>query len=278
MAERVKDLYSKPFTEAPCYVSGGVIPRSGIVLMGGQAKIGKTFLLLDLAHNLGHGGDLWRLDYKVVEPVPVLYFEQEVGEVEFQRRVKMRYDRLKDQGIEPPENFFYVSKMKNFMLDTNEGQMRLSKEIKATGAKVVIIDPIGRCLLGDENDNSVIGKFFHRLDQTLLEHPGLTLVISHHFGKPRKDDDYDPLDPYNFRGASKFFDAPDALITLCPMSPRPGEWKRIKGRMRLRQGEEPPGDFEILITNGGVVEKKREAPSMLDGPGPRGKSKGWGRD
>ena len=275
MAERVKDLYSKPFTEAPCYVSGGVIPRSGIVLMGGQAKIGKTFLLLDLAHNLGHGGDLWRLDYKVVEPVPVLYFEQEVGETEFQRRVKLRYDRL---GHEPPENFFYVSKMKNFMLDTNEGQMRLSKEIKATGAKVVIIDPIGRCLLGDENDNSVIGKFFHRLDQTLLEHPGLTLVISHHFGKPRKDDDYDPLDPYNFRGASKFFDAPDALITLCPMSPRPGEWKRIKGRMRLRQGEEPPGDFEILITNGGVVEKKREAPSMLDGPGPRGKSKGWGRD
>jgi RecA-family ATPase len=274
MAERVKDLYSKPFTEAPCYVSGGVIPRSGIVLMGGQAKIGKTFLLLDLAHNLAHGGDLWRLDYKVVEPAPVLYFEQEVGETEFQRRVKLRYDRL---GHEPPENFFYVSKMKNFMLDTNEGQIRLAKEIKATGAKVVIIDPIGRCLLGDENDNSVIGKFFQRLDQTLLDFPGLTLVISHHFGKPRKDDEYDPLDPYNFRGASKFFDAPDALITLCPLQPHPGEWKRIKGRMRLRQGEEPPGDFEILITPGGVVEKKKESPSRaLDGAGPVKRKGGWG--
>jgi hypothetical protein len=49
--------------------------------------------------------------------------------------------------------------------------------------------------------------------------------------------------------------------------------------MRLRQGEEPPGDFEILITNGGVVEKKKEAPSMLNGSGPgKGKPKGWGRD
>jgi AAA domain len=275
VAGKVKDLYNRPITEAPCYVSGGVIPRSGIVLMGGQAKIGKTFLLLDMAHNLANGGDLWRLDYNVVEPVPVLYFEQEVGESEFQRRVKLRYDRL---GTEPPDQFNYVSKMKSFMLDTNEGQVRLAKEIRATGAKVVIIDPIGRCLLGDENDNSVIGKFFARLDQTLVDFPGLTLVISHHFGKPRKDDDYDPLDPYNFRGASKFFDAPDALITLCPVSPRPGEWKRIRGRMRLRQGEEPPGDFEILITNGGVVEKKKEAPSLLGtGPG-KGKPKSWGRD
>jgi len=46
----------------------------------------------------------------------------------------------------------------------------------------------------------------------------------------------------------------------------------------LRQGEEPPGDFEILIRNGGVVEKKKEAPSLLDGTGPRkGKGTGWGR-
>ena len=37
--------------------------------------------------------------------------------------------------------------------------------------------------------------------------------------------------------------------------------------MRLRQGEEPPGDFEILITNGGVVEKKKEAASLLGIPG-----------
>jgi hypothetical protein len=39
----------------------------------------------------------------------------EVGEVEFQRG-EMQYDRLGRQ--QPPDNF---SKMKNFMLDTNEG-------------------------------------------------------------------------------------------------------------------------------------------------------------
>jgi hypothetical protein len=48
--------------------------------------------------------------------------------------------------------------------------------------------------------------------------------------------------------------------------------------MRLRQGEEPPGDFEILIATGGVVEKKKKAQSMLNGPGTaKGKAK-WGRD
>lgn len=274
MAGSVRELYQSPATERPCYVSGGVIPRSGIVLMGGQAKIGKTFLLLDLAHNLAVGGDLWRLDYRVVEPVPVLYFEQEVGEDEFQRRVKMRYDRL---GIEPPENFFYVSKMKNFMLDTNEGQLRMTKEIRATGAKVVIIDPIGRCLLGDENENGVIGKFFSRLDETIVDNPGLTIILSHHFGKPRRDEDYDPLDPYNFRGASKFFDAPDSLITISATANHPGDWKRVRGRLRLRQGAEPEEDFEIVIKEGGVVSKSQGVRDILGSPAAN-VPRGWGRD
>ena len=166
--------------------------------------------------------------------------------------------------------------MKNFMLDTNEGQIRLAKEVKATGAKVVIIDPIGRCLLGDENDNSVIGKFFQRLDQTLLEFPGLTLVISHHFGKPRKDDDYDPLDPYNFRGASKFFDAPDSLITFCPINARPAEWKRVKGRMVLRQGPSTEQDFELIVQPGGVVTEAPKA-ALVPPLGPlKEKLTGWG--
>jgi RecA-family ATPase len=275
VAEKVRDLFNSPKVEHPCYVSGGVIPRSGIVLMGGQAKIGKTFLLIDLAHSLATGGLLWGMDYAVVERVPVLYCEQEIGREAFQERVQARYNKL---GEQPPDNFFFISKMENLQVDTLVGQMKLSKEIEETGAKVVIIDPIGRCLSGEENDNNVIGKFFQRLDATIRKFPGLTFIIAHHFGKPRRDDDYDALDPYNFRGASKFFDAPDSLITFCPLNNRPGEWKRVKGRLRLRRGKEPEEDFELSVKEGGIVGKAPRKSEVLDGAGPVKGKKGWGRD
>jgi AAA domain len=272
VAETVKSLFNKQITEQPTYVSGGVIPRSGIVLMGGQAKIGKTFLLLDMAHALASGGSLWETNYKVIEPVPVLYCEQEVGEAEFKRRVDLRYNTM---GEEPPEGFHYVSKMKNFLLDTNEGQRRLAMEIDASKAKVVIIDPIGRCLLGEENDNGAIGKLFQRFDELIISKPGLTIVIAHHFGKPSISDDYDPLNPYNFRGASKFFDAPDALMTFCPVTKSPGEWLRVKGKFKLRTGADPDEVFQWMILPGGIVKRHVEVRRALSGAGPS-KGIGWG--
>lgn len=238
--------------------------------MGGAAKIGKTFLLLDLAHQLATGGTLWSTDYKIMMSIRVLYCEQEVGEAEFQRRVKLRYSAL---GLQPPEELYFTSRLKNFFLDTNEGQRVLAREIEETKAQVVIIDPIGRCLLGSENDNSEVGRLFHRFDELLVSYPGLSLVISHHFGKPPREDvdaSYDTLSPYNFRGASKWFDAPDSLITFIKMQQRPGEWKRLRSRMELRQGESPEHSMDYVVLPGGIVKPTpQEKMKALQGAGSR---------
>jgi RecA-family ATPase len=252
--------------EKPFWISGGVLPKSGILLMGGEAKIGKTFLDLDLAHALGTGGKLWGTDYEVSSPTSVHYFEQEVGEIEFQRRIKMRYDVL---GEKPPENLFVSSRVKGFFLDTGEGQKIIARELEATKAKVAIIDPIGRCMLGNENDNMEVGGLFRRLDELLISFPELSFVISHHFGKPpREDDDVDPLSPYRFRGASKWFDAPDTLVTFMRLSDHPGEWRRLKGRITVRQGEPPEGDLKFSILPGGIVKptEERDVAQVVDGP------------
>jgi len=255
VAGKISDLYARPMPEHPMWISGGVLPKSGIMLMGGAAKIGKTFLLLDLAHNLATGGSLWgRTEYKVETPVPTLYMEQEVGEIEFQRRVKNRYETLKHP---PPGNLFYTSRLKGFFLDTNEGQKILMNEIKATGAQVVIIDPVSRCMLANENDNSEVAGLFRRLDEALIEVPELSIVLSHHFGKPPKDAEemvMDSLSPYNFRGASKWFDSPDTLITLASMDKMPGEWKRLVGAIEMRQGETPEERMKWAILYGGIVK------------------------
>ena len=260
MAEQISGLFSRPSIANPCYIAGGILPKSGIMLMGGGAKIGKTWLLLDLAHNLTVGGKAWGM-FEVPEPVPTLYFEQEVGEMEFQRRVKLKYEALQ---TEPPENLFYVSRAKGFFLDTSGGQRKLADEVKATGAKVAIVDPVGRCLLGGENDAHEIGNLFRGLDELLVSIPGLSIVLSHHFSKPpREDDDQDPLSPYRFRGSSKWFDAPDTLCTFIKSQQRPGEWLRVKGRAEVRQGAPPEdGDFTLAVTPGGVVVPVQSAAAI----------------
>jgi hypothetical protein len=73
-------------------------------------------------------------------------------------------------------------------------------------------------MVGNENDNSDVQKLVRHLKELMVKHADkdLSIVLSHHFGKPPRvtDDEHDPLSPYNFRGASKWFDMADSLITF----------------------------------------------------------------
>jgi len=262
------DLYQKPPPEHPCWIGGGILPKSGILLLGGWAKIGKTFLLLDAAHSLAAGGSLWGLNqFPVEEPTTVLFLEQEVGEYELQRRIKMRYGAL---DSDPPENLYYAAKDVRtglVMLDTITGRQTLSRLVEESGAKIVIIDPVSRFMLGNENDNTQVGNVIRGLDDLVSQHKDLSVVLSHHFGKPPRvtdddDDTFDPLSPYNFRGASKWFDAPDTLITMNRQKGRPGEWWRLTTGWRTRQAQEPEGTIKLVIKEGGLVEPVAQRSSL----------------
>jgi RecA-family ATPase len=44
MPRSFRQLYNEPLPENPCWIGGGVLPKGGILLLGGLAKIGKTFV------------------------------------------------------------------------------------------------------------------------------------------------------------------------------------------------------------------------------------------
>jgi hypothetical protein len=228
--------------------------KGGVLLMGGPAKIGKTFLGLDLAHSLGVGGQVWGLNHHVIEPTPTLYVDKELGVYGFQERVQMRYKEL---GIRPPDNLFFLSKPPDFYLDTGPGIAKLREEVKATGAKVVILDPISKCLAGDENSNNDVNRLFLNLDNLLSEFPEMGLILLHHYGKPPKGEDaanWDPYSPYNFRGAAKWFDSPDSLITFQRFpAMRADEWWRLHAGMELRHAKRPDDIIKLGLTEGGLV-------------------------
>ncbi len=89
-------------------------------------------------------------------------------------------------------------------------------------------------------------------------------MMSHHFSKPvqKPEDARDPLSAYNFRGSSKWFDAPDTLVTAVRLPAKENEWWRIKTDWTTRQGESP-GRLDFVVGDGGrinVVENEALKP------------------
>jgi RecA-family ATPase len=273
LPQQLRNLWSAPLPSTDGWINNGILPRGGILLLGGPAKIGKTFLLLDMSYSLTWGGRLWGTEYEIREPTTVLYLDYEVGEYEFQRRVKLR-------PTVPHDNLYYIAKPNDMWLDTRQGIEKLKTEIDAVGAKVVIVDPVSRAMLGHENDNTQVQVLFKHLDSLITSYKDLSIVLSHHFGKPPQGEnrkDFDPFSPYNFRGASKWFDACDSLITLVPTGPVGEEWLRLEIGMELRRGPSPKsGEIVLAIGDGGIVRRTTGAKGPLKAAGPIAFS-GWSR-
>lgn len=249
---KLLDLMESEITPQPCWISPGVLPKGGTLLFGGPAKVGKSMLLLEMARALSTGTNPFGYNkIHVHQPVKVLYVEQEIGEYGLQERV------LKVFGNEDKSVFgskmWYVCKIPQMQLDTPVGREILYNLVEDVKPQVLILDPIGRMHAYDENKNDQIQELFSWLEELVKVHQGnnMSLILAHHFSKPSGDPNFgrDPLDPYNFRGASKFYDNPDSLITVSRLEnlDTKGQYEawKIKMRMILRHASPPP---DLLLT------------------------------
>lgn len=245
-AESLHHLLTTPLPDVDYYIEPALLPKGAKMLFGGTAKLGKSFLGLGLGRALALGKPLWDMpEFKVPKPVRVLLLEQEVGK----RGVKKRCEKVfnGDDEAKLKENFHVLSQLRGFRIDNYDGIDFLDRVVHETGANVLILDPIGKMHGFDENDNTQITKLFFNIETVLdkCSDLNLSIVISHHYGKPVRDPkfDVDHLDPYNFRGASKWFDDPDSLIT-CYRIPKDNGGKvgsrgwKVEARCTLRHGEE----------------------------------------
>jgi hypothetical protein len=107
---------------------------------------------------------------------------------------------------------------------------------------------------------------------------GMSIILSHHYGKrpngDRNREGHDPLDAYNFRGSSKWFDDVDALITVNRLQNLPGiqhqAW-RLQMRFELRHEEVPPEMFFTVNLNRDlrvIYEREVEPPQPVTTPAP----------
>ncbi len=248
---KLLSLIESELPERPCWIDPGILPKGGTLLFGGHAKTGKSFIMLELARALSTGTCPFGYNkIKVYEPVKVLYIEQELGEYGLQKRVKNIFAE-EDVKVFGPK-MWYASKIPQMQLDTQEGRGILFDLVETVQPQVLILDPIGRMHGYDENRSDQINELFASLEYLVkvFSQNDMSLVISHHFGKPGTDPKTtrDPLDPYNFRGSSKFFDNPDTLITVAKKERLDTPWKswNVIMRQELRQ-DEPMSDMLLTV-------------------------------
>jgi hypothetical protein len=247
------DLIQNPPPRQAAWLEPALITKGGTVLLAAEAKAGKSFMLIELARALATGTPAFDSPlFKVTEKCRVLYIEQELGP----QQLADRTTRLWTAGHEIG-GIYYISKEPLLQLNSNEGKALLLSWIDEVKPGVVILDPLGKMHSYRENDFEDINKLFNFFDEVKYKYRalGLSLVISHHFGKPSKDreETLGDLNPYSMRGSSKFKDDPDSLIMMRRYGPsikvhdgvlRDGgldyyKWWKIKCGFTLRHGAEP---------------------------------------
>ena len=250
-AESFTSLLGKSFAARPSWIEPEIIPRGGKVLLGGEAKIGKSFVLLNIARALATGESLFNYEpFTIPQACRVLILEQEIGEKGFKSRVEKGLSDVVSEVLS--NNLWYVSKRPWLRFDDAEGFANIRALIEQVQPNVLFCDPLSKFHYWDENHSTDMAKFWNRMDTLVWEyrHLDLAVVISHHYGKPLRDPriDWDPLDPYNFRGSSKVFDEADTLLTMHRTEQDirlPWEAWRLKVRWTLRQASSPR---DMLLT------------------------------
>ncbi len=223
--------------KTPFYIGGGWLPKQGRMEIYAPAKMGKSFLMLQLARCIGAGEDFLGMP---VQQGRVLYLQFEMG-------IEVLQARMKSTGFEYPDVF--VGTTFSMKLDQKHGQEQLLIALEKVQPNVLILDPFYKILLGDENEVKDVKIITDFLDDFVIDKDahGCSVVIVHHSGKDLSR---------GGRGSSLLEGWVDSYIEMRKVSMSDKDKLRMRIMPKaLRHAELPPEpievvmqDFEFLIT------------------------------
>ena len=193
---------------APAWLVEEMIPETGLSLLVGAPKSGKSLLAMALALAIGNGEPHHYLGRRITRR-PVLLVEMEGSEASL-------VDRTRRLAIERglpfgPGEIFVAHRPRGFTLPHHLEALRSAAD--EVNAGLVIIDPLAAVLGGvDENSAAGIAPVLSALVD--LGRDRAVLVI-HHAGKPSAEKNAAGRDPFvSIRGSSAIFAAADSAAVL----------------------------------------------------------------
>jgi hypothetical protein len=171
----------KPFSEitlsnAPTYLVKGILPRTGLAVVWGPPKCGKSFWTFDLVMHVATDRPYRG---RRVQQGAVVYLALEGGSG-FAGRVEAWRRRClaEDHGRVP---FYLLDVPVDLVADRDALIEAIRQQLDGTRPAVIVIDTLNRALLGDENKSDDMAKFIRAADAVRTAF-GCLVVVVHHCG------------------------------------------------------------------------------------------------
>ena len=181
----LNELYENVYESRPPVIDG--LLYAGAYILAGAPKIGKSFLVAQLAYHVSMGLPLWGYP---VHKGTVLYLALE----DDHRRLQGRLYRM--FGTEGTDNLLFAVYAKQLGVGLEEQLKKFVREHPNT--KLIIIDTLQKIREagGDKysyaNDYEVVGKL-----KRLADDCGVCLLLVHHTRKQQADDKFDMISGTN---------------------------------------------------------------------------------
>jgi hypothetical protein len=158
----------------PEYLIKDILPRTGIAVVWGPPKCGKSFVVFDLMMHVALG---WEYRGHRVQPGAVVYLALEGGHG-FKKRIKAWRDRhLAEYTADVP--FYLVDVCIDLIADHELLVKEISDQLGTVAPVCVVIDTLNRALNGDENKSPDMSRFVAAADAIRIAFGGLVVVIHH---------------------------------------------------------------------------------------------------
>lgn len=181
----MRELYNTVYQSKPPLIDGLLYP--GTYIFAGAPKLGKSFLMAQLAYHISTGTPLWNYD---VRKGTVLYLALE----DDYRRLQERLYRM--FGTESADNLFFSVSAGQLGNGLDEQLTRFMAE--HTDTKLIIIDTLQKVreVGGDNysyaNDYEIITRL-----KKFADSYGICLLLVHHTRKQNSDDKFDMISGTN---------------------------------------------------------------------------------
>ncbi len=170
------DICQNVPSRSPELISG-ILRKGHKLLISGASKAGKSFLIMELAIAITEGRK-W-LGFQCQQG-KVLYINLEIDEASFENRLKDIYAKLGWTTHHQDALHFWT--LRGLAKPLNELTPLIIERIKDQDYAAVIIDPIYKVIMGDENNASDMGKFCNQFDKICRE-AGCAAIYCHHHSK-----------------------------------------------------------------------------------------------
>lgn len=157
------------------YIIKGVLPRTGLAVIWGKPKTGKSFLTSDMMLHVAAG---WSYQGRRVQQNPVVYLPLE-GTEGFRRRIEAFRRKHAAALVGKSMPFYIVPATLDLITERDELEQAITAALAPILPAAIVIDTLNRSLRGDENSAEDMAAYVRAADMLRAAFDCLVIVVHH---------------------------------------------------------------------------------------------------